>query len=126
MHKTLLLTIGLTLFLTVPAHAQPTPAEWAGKLGSRSFAEREQAARALEQLGKAAMPALRDALMTADLETKRRAILVLEKIEDRLIIEDLTTASSVHWQLPDLAIDDALREMEKKTGLHCGTIADKK
>ena len=126
--KPILLSIGLTVFLATvaPVHAQSTPSEWAGKLGSRSYAEREQAARALEQLGKAALPALRDALLTADLETKRRAILIMERIEDRLLIEELTTASSVRWQFQDLAIDDALREIEKQSGLRCGNVVGKR
>ena len=45
----------------VPTLAQEAPSHWVKKLGSGSYSEREKAARMLEQIGQAALPALREA-----------------------------------------------------------------
>jgi hypothetical protein len=120
--------IALILFCTcaAPASAQESPADWAGKLGSRSYAEREKAARALEKLGSAALPVLRAAMTHADLETKRRAILLMERIEDRLIVEELMTATPVRLRFQDLPVEDALVEIEKQMGLRLGNVTTMK
>jgi len=104
----------------LPASAQETPVDWIRRLGSRNYADREKAARALEQLGKPALAALREAMNHADLETKRRAILVMGRIEDRLIQEELTQATPVRLRFENMSVDEALREVEKQIGLRCG------
>lgn len=113
--------IAVCLFLAayLPAGAQESPATWAAKLGSHSYADRERAARVLERLGKPALTALRDAMATSDLETKRRAILLMERIEDRLMQEELVAAAPVHLQCQNLPINKALRGIEKQMGVRC-------
>src|SRR5437660_1272196 len=51
------------------------------QLGSDEFAKREQATQALEAIGQAALPALRKAARSPDLEVRRRAEALLRKIE---------------------------------------------
>jgi hypothetical protein len=67
------------------------------------------------------MPALRFAAATADLETRRRVVLIMERIEDRLVIDELLMATPVSFAFRDTPVDDALRVIEKQTGLQGGT-----
>ena len=111
------IVVSLFLIASAPAYAQETPAEWAAKLGNGNYAEREKAARALEQLGKPALQALLKVMTTSDLETKRRAIIVMERIEDRLMQDELAAATPVHLRFQDISVDDALHEIERQIGL---------
>jgi hypothetical protein len=120
-----LIAVILILAPLAPATAQETPADWIRKLGSRNYADREKAARALEQLGQPAVAALREAMTHADLETKRRAILIMERIEDRLMQEELSVASAVHLCFRNLSLDESLREIEKQMGLRCAGVNSK-
>jgi hypothetical protein len=120
-----LIAVILILAPIVPAAAQETPADWIRRLGSRNYADREKAARALEQLGKPALAGLREAMNHADLETKRRAILVMERIEDRLIQEELAVATPVHLRFQNLSMDESFREIEKQLGLRCAGVNSK-
>src|SRR5947209_1009652 len=65
--------------------AAPAPAADAGaavtRLGAEAFAERDAAARLLERLGAAALPALRGAVRSEDPEVRRRAAAIVERIE---------------------------------------------
>jgi RNA polymerase sigma factor (sigma-70 family) len=54
------------------------------RLGSEDFAEREAADKALAELGEAALPELRKARDSADLEVRRRAADLIERIEGPL------------------------------------------
>ena len=81
-HVTIILALILALASSVPAFAQESAAEWVKKLSSGSYAERERAAAMLVKIGPAALPALREASVRADLETRRRAILLIDRIED--------------------------------------------
>ena len=112
------------LILACPAVAQETPADWVRKLGSQNFADRDKAARALEQLGKPGLAALREAMNHADLETKRRAILIMERIEDRVFLEEILAATPVHLKFQDATLGDALHDVEKQIGLSSGVAAD--
>jgi hypothetical protein len=65
----------------------PTPADHdrltarVGELGSPSFPERERASKELTRAGRLALPLLRPALSSADLEVARRAARCVEEIE---------------------------------------------
>jgi hypothetical protein len=75
------------------AHQQPSPTgtksaspeaikKLIAEMGDKDFQVRERATRALEALGKAALPALKDAATTAtDLEIQRRARQVVTRLE---------------------------------------------
>ncbi|MSQ94381.1 MAG: hypothetical protein EXR98_07475 [Gemmataceae bacterium] len=103
-----------------PVQAQESAADLVAKLGSRNYAERVQAARKLELLGKAALPALEKALAAADLETRRRSLQLMERIEDLTMLAALVTPTSVRLRIDDLPVSDAVREVEKQTGLNLG------
>src|SRR6516162_3121910 len=101
-----LIAVILILAPLPPAAAQETPPDWIRRLGSRNYADREKAARALEQLGKPALAALREAMNHAELGTKRRAILGMERIEDRLIQEELKDATPVRLRFENMPGDE--------------------
>jgi HEAT repeat protein len=52
-----------------------------GQLGSERYKDREQATRHLAQLGKAALPGLKEAAKSPDAEVRRRAQRLLEQLE---------------------------------------------
>jgi hypothetical protein len=70
------------------AGARDETAERVGRLiatlGSPSFAERERASRMLEAIGVPALPALRAATQHADLEIRRRAGALVDRVENSL------------------------------------------
>jgi hypothetical protein len=100
-----------------PAVAQDSAPDLAKKLASRIYVERENAAKKLEQLGTAALPALKASLASADLETKRRAQALIERIEDRLLREQTIKATPMRIQFTDTKVNDALRQLRQQTGL---------
>ncbi len=125
MMRRIALTSIVVFILPVFAHAQEGAAELAKKLGSGNYLERERAAKALERLGKAAIPVLRGAMTNADLETQRRAILLIERIEDRVLIEDIVKATPTRLRFQNITVVDALREVESLMGLRLGPTSSK-
>src|SRR5438046_2377759 len=65
------------------------------QLASTQFAEREEASRALDELGAAALPALRKATRGDNPEISRRAQAILRRIERRLENEQLNQPKKV-------------------------------
>lgn len=102
--------------------AQDAPADLVKKLGSSTFIERETAAKKLEKLGAPALPALRDSFTSADLETKRRALAVMERIEESILRDDIVRASTLRIRINDLLLENSLRRIEKQTGLVLGGV----
>jgi hypothetical protein len=102
------------------ADAQESAKDLVIKLGSRSYTEREIAAKKLEQLGLSALPALRVSMASADLETRRRAVVVMERIEDRAIQREIVQASPLHLRFVDEPLDQALLAVQKQTNLFLG------
>ncbi|HZU38620.1 MAG TPA: hypothetical protein VFA18_22025 [Gemmataceae bacterium] len=88
------------------------------QLGSRHFGEREAASRALDALGAGALPALRAALHSEDLEVRRRAGDLAQQISKRLERDRLLAAPRVHLVFQDCPVKTALEELNKKTHLH--------
>jgi WD40 repeat protein len=79
------------------AAAPPTPSQaridrLVGQLGSDRFEEREAATRALARLGRVALPALRKALASRDLEVRERAGRLVRQLEARVSPAVLTFA----------------------------------
>jgi hypothetical protein len=58
------------------------------QLGSKRFKEREEAARELSQLGRAALPSLQEAALSPDAELRRRAQQLLERMEPPIRITE--------------------------------------
>src|SRR5262245_26969266 len=114
--------LALCSALTPRASAQESAADLVARLGSRSFLERENAAKKLEKIGAAALPALRAAYASADLETRRRSVVVMERIEDVMICERIVKATPVHLRFDDMPLGDAVRDIEKRMQLRLGPI----
>ena len=121
-----LLSLTLILATVMPAGAQETPARLAARLGSTVFSERESAARKLEQLGAAALPALRLSLASADLETRRRALELMERIEDRVLREQAVNATPIQLQFDSTPVRDALAQTIRAMRLPTEGTDDKK
>lgn len=96
---------------------EPSPAELVKRLSSEGFAQREKAARALEALGAAALPALAEALKSADLETSRRARQVQQRIEDKLAAATVMTPKLHPLKLVNVRVAEAIAQLEMRTGL---------
>jgi hypothetical protein len=80
----------LTIGALLAAADEPEPADWIRRLGSDRFAERVEAARALERLGPAALPALRAARDSANPKVRARVAALLETLDRRAEVDRLT------------------------------------
>lgn len=76
----------LLLVAADPAERSDVPA-LVSQLGADSRAERDAASAALDRIGGPALPALRSATRSGDAEIRRRARLLVERIESRLFRE---------------------------------------
>jgi hypothetical protein len=114
----------LALASAPSAFAQESPKDLVKKLSSASYAERERAALALEKLGKAAFPPLRDAIHHADLETRRRALVLMERIEDRVSVEQVIAATPIALDIKNETVSNALKRTTDRMGLPVGRWVD--
>jgi hypothetical protein len=94
-----------------PAQDRP-PEELVRQLGSRVFAEREEAARALEALGRKALPTLAAASESEDAEVRARATVLLSTIQKRLLVE----ATTVRLEYSDRPVAEVAREIGGQAG----------
>lgn len=127
-----LLVITGTLALTIPAlSSSQTPGDAApvarliGQLGSPRFNEREEAGRALEDLGPIALEALRQATDERDPEIARRAAGLVRKIEKRQETSRLLAPLRVRLLYADTPLADAVEDLAKKTGFAIKLEGDK-
>ena len=87
------------------------------QLGSERFAEREQAAKELDEIGPPALTALREAAQkSTDPEVKRRAAELARKIEERQDREEILRPKRVHLAYTDTPLHEALGDFQKKCG----------
>lgn len=86
------------------------------QMGSQKYAEREAATRALDELGVTALPALRKALQADDLEVRRRAEALVQRIERRLEVERLLEPKRVRLAFQDVPVSEAVLEIKRQTG----------
>ena len=79
--------LSVALFVSSDGSAKTSPADakqiqqFIQDLGSDDFGTREKATRALSEAGKAALPALREALQNNDAEIRQRARRIVDKIQ---------------------------------------------
>ncbi len=90
--------------------------ELVAQLGNDRFQEREDAARALDALGEAALPALRKATSSEDLEVQRRARELVRKIERRLETARLLQPQRIRLVYKDTPLPEAVADFAKKSG----------
>jgi hypothetical protein len=114
----------LALLLLPPAafRAADTPVEntqlqsLIGQLGSNRFLERQAATEALDKIGEPALPYLREAIKSNDLEVRRRAEDLIPRIEMRLDTSRALTPLKVHFACKDKTVPEAVAEFIKQTG----------
>ncbi len=86
------------------------------QLGNGTFEEREQAGRALEAIGAPALPALQKAIKGDDLETRRRALVLVQRIEKSAAAASIQTPTKVHLNFKDTPLPEAITELSKCSG----------
>jgi hypothetical protein len=87
------------------------------RLGGKSYADREEASRALDALGATALEALRKARQSASPEVRRRAHALVRKIEQRLETARLLAPTRLRLVYRDTPVREALADLAKRTGL---------
>jgi hypothetical protein len=93
--------------------SQDDPRLLVDRLGSSRYAEREAAARSLQQRGRDAIPALQGALESRDLEVRTRAQVILQKIEGAI----LTEPTLVWLNFKDVPLNEVVRALSQRTGM---------
>jgi hypothetical protein len=115
----LLLGLGLVL-LAGPGPAAPAEAARINRLieqmGSGDFDEREKAGTALDAIGEPALPALRKAAQGEDVEVRKRAGELVQKIEKRLESARLLAPKRVHLVYKETPLPEALADFQKQSG----------
>jgi hypothetical protein len=107
--------IGASLVVLVTLGQTPStdPSTLIRQLGAARYSERETAASQLEQLGRSALPALRTARESKDLEVRTRATALVEKIEGIL----LTQATLLRLDFDDKPLPEVLKELSRQAGV---------
>ena len=83
------------------------------QLGATRYADREAAAKALEKLGREAIPVLRSARGSRDMEIRTRAAALLQRIEGSL----LTMPTMVWLNFKDAPLADVVQALGRQTGM---------
>lgn len=106
---------GTTLLLALALGQAPKadPAELVARLGSKRYADREAASVALEEMGRAALSALRAARDLRDPEIRNRAATLIVKIEGAM----LTQPSRLRLNFEDQPLADVARSLSDQMGL---------
>ena len=109
--------IGASLLLVLQLVAQSStsgnPQILLEQLGATRYADREAAARALEKLGRVAIPVLQSARDSRDMEIRTRAAALLQKIEGSL----LTMPTMVWLNFKDAPLADVVQALSQQTGM---------
>ena len=109
--------IGASLLLVLQLVAQSStsgnPQILLEQLGATRYADREAAARALEKLGREAIPVLQNARDSRDMEIRTRAAALLQKIEGSL----LTMPTMVWLNFKDAPLADVVQALGQQTGM---------
>jgi len=114
--------LGAKLALVVLLGQVPVadPAALVERLGSPRYTEREEAAGALERLGRQAVAALRAARDDRDPEIRTRTSALLNKIEGAL----LTQPTLVTLDFQDRPLPEVVKALSESTGIKLGLIPE--
>jgi hypothetical protein len=115
------LLLGLWSFVgPVPAAGPPADgariARLVGQLGSSSFAQRQEAARALDAVGGPALEALRAAQRNPDPEVRRRARDLVRRIERREETARVLRPQRLRLVYQNTPLKEALADFSRKSG----------
>jgi hypothetical protein len=102
----------LAIIVLMGQAPEPDPSAFVAQLGSRRYAEREAAARSLEQLGGQALPALRLARSSRDLEIRTRAEYLVHRIEGAL----LTQPTWITLDFQNRPLSEVLKAIGERAG----------
>jgi hypothetical protein len=101
------------VFVVLGGSPSADPAELVEKLGASRFAERESAEAALAALGRLALPSLKAARNSKDLEIQTRATGLITRIEGSLLIQPTTVA----LDFQDVPIERLIQAINQQSGL---------
>ena len=87
------------------------------QLGASKHAEREAASKALEALGVAALPALREAAKSSDAEIRRRAGVLIIKAERLAEAAAAMAPTKVHLRAVDVPLGEVVRDLGKQANV---------
>jgi hypothetical protein len=116
----LLLAGSLLAVADPPAADPPAAARLVEKLGDADFHAREAATQRLEELGPAALDALRAACRSDDPEVARRAGELVGRIERRAANERVLAPTVVELAAADARLDAVLADLSKQSGYGLG------
>jgi hypothetical protein len=106
------LIVALLLGQVPEAGPSLEPAALVQRLGASRYADRKAAADAIEHIGRPALPALRTARNSRDLEIRTRASSLIEKIEAALLIEP----TRLRLDFENATLPEVARSLALQTG----------
>src|SRR5689334_14790223 len=107
------LILGSTpLLLAADAAADKSAAQWIEQLGDRNFKVRQEAVKAIEALGPAALPALRQAKNHKDPDVRRRIEQWIPEFETAAVV----LPKEVTLKLTNQPLRKAIEELARQTG----------
>ncbi len=116
----LLLLFPPALFAAAPL---PSAGDLVRRLGSNDFHERERAGQQLDETGAWALPALRPALASRDLEVRRRAVKLVRRIERREDLRRVLRPTRFRLSYKDVALEEALADLSRRAGWEVQAVA---
>lgn len=96
----------------------PEPAILVAQLGSDEYHEREAAVTALEKVGPAALPALREGVKSSDPEVRQRASKILVKLQRASDSASRLAPKKVALSYSDVSLGTAFNDLKARTGLN--------
>jgi hypothetical protein len=112
----------VSIWFAVPARglerSEPDDiAGWIQKLGSNEYDEREAATRELGKLGPIVLAQLKKAAESPDMEVRRRAQELADRIEKQILTAKLLQPQRIRLVYKDVPVADAVADFGKKSGL---------
>lgn len=92
----------------------PSVEDWIARLGHAKYAERQAAFKALEQLGPAALESLKKAVASSDLETRRRAVDLIGKIQRKIDTDRVFTPHRVQLAYKNKPVLEAIEDLGRR------------
>lgn len=101
---------------TPPKNDSRTIQHWIESLGSSSFAQRERATRALEDIGPPALDAVRKATHSSDSEVRNRATRLLPRITLLADTQEVLRPTRVHLKYEQTPLAAAVADFARQSG----------
>lgn len=103
----------LAIVLGLGPAVDPSPQDLVARLGSPRFSVRESASEALREMGRAALPILAMARETNDPEVQNRAVVLIDELERRLLLQPTLVHLEAGEERP---LGRLVRELVDQTG----------